>query len=177
MAGRKSELGPTGTSVADRVKQLREDQRLGYAELSRQLSALGRDIPPLGLRRIEAGERRVDADDLVALALALGVSPITLLMPESTSGDDEVQATGIEGYVTARRLWTWLLAAMPLAGGYRELLDFVGKSVPTWQLDEKDGPLSCIEFCAATGSPRGLSVTCADRPGCCEHCPSAPSKR
>ena len=66
------------------------------AELSRQLAEMGRQIPPLGLRRIESEDRRVDVDDLVALALALGVSPITLLMPETASRDDVVKATGRE---------------------------------------------------------------------------------
>lgn len=56
-----------------------------YAELSRKLAEMGREIPPLGLRRIETGERRVDVDDLVALALALDLSPLALLLPTDTS--------------------------------------------------------------------------------------------
>lgn len=67
------------------MRRFREKRRLGYAELSRKLAEMGRDIPPLGLRRIEAGERRVDVDDLVALALALDVSPLALLLPADTS--------------------------------------------------------------------------------------------
>src|SRR5206468_1120492 len=38
-------------------------------------------IPVLGLRRIERGERRVDLDELVALAKALGVPPLWLVLP------------------------------------------------------------------------------------------------
>jgi hypothetical protein len=52
-----------------------------FVELSERLSAAGRPIPVLGLRRIERGERRVDVDDLVALAVVFGVSPERLLRP------------------------------------------------------------------------------------------------
>ena len=85
MAGKKTNLGPIGTNVANTVRQLREDRRLGYAELSRQLADIGREIPPLGLRRIESGERRVDVDDLVALAFVFDVSPLALLLPTEPS--------------------------------------------------------------------------------------------
>ena len=47
---------------------LRERTNLGYAQLSRKLKEAGRAIPELGLRRIEDGDRRVDVDDLAALA-------------------------------------------------------------------------------------------------------------
>ena len=76
-----SDLGPTGEHVAQTVGKFREARNLGYAALSRRLAALGRKIPPLALRRIEAGERRVDVDDLVALAVALDVTPLALLLP------------------------------------------------------------------------------------------------
>jgi hypothetical protein len=48
--------------------------------LSRKLEEAGRAIRELGLRRIEDEDGR-DVDDLMALAGALDVSPITLLMP------------------------------------------------------------------------------------------------
>jgi transcriptional regulator with XRE-family HTH domain len=52
------------------------------SELSRQLADMGRKTPPVGLGRIESGERRLDVDVLIALAVALGVSPTTLLTPD-----------------------------------------------------------------------------------------------
>ncbi len=63
------------------VRRLREAQRLPYTELSERLTALGHPIPVLGLRRIEKGERRVDIDELAALARALEVPPLTLIFP------------------------------------------------------------------------------------------------
>jgi len=57
---------------------------MSYAELSRRLTEQGRPIAALGLRRIEAGERRVDADDLVALASVLEVDPGKMLASRYT---------------------------------------------------------------------------------------------
>ena len=62
--------------VIENLKQLRDARRLTYRELADRLAAIGRPIPTLGLSRIEKGTRRVDADDLVALAIALGVNPV-----------------------------------------------------------------------------------------------------
>lgn len=59
-----------------------------YQELAERLEKVGRPIPVLGLRRIESEERRVDADDLVALAIVLNVSPVRLLMPYTIDEDD-----------------------------------------------------------------------------------------
>lgn len=100
----KTTLGPTGETLRENVRRLREDQRLTYVELSDRLSAAGRPIPVLGLRRIERGERRVDADDLVALAVVLGVNPSTLLLPYTVEGDAEVTGAGT---VPARAAWGW----------------------------------------------------------------------
>jgi transcriptional regulator with XRE-family HTH domain len=79
MAAKQIPLGPTGETVRSRVTQLRDKQNLTYAKLARRCEDAGRPIPVLGLRRIEAGERRVDVDDLMGLAAALEVSPTYLL--------------------------------------------------------------------------------------------------
>jgi transcriptional regulator with XRE-family HTH domain len=118
----KNPLGPTGERVRDNVRHLREDvRRMSYRELSDQLEALGRRIPTLGLSRIEDGARRVDADDLVALALALGVTPDRLLLPIDA---DPAEDAALTSAVKARQfqLWGWargesaLLAAQVALG-------------------------------------------------------------
>lgn len=85
MAERKKrepiDLGPTGELVKTNVRRIREARGLTYAELSRRLERRGNPIAPLGLTRIETGFRRVDVDDLMALAHALDVNPTTLLLP------------------------------------------------------------------------------------------------
>jgi hypothetical protein len=89
-----------------------------YMVLAERLEKVGRPIPVLGLRRIESEERRVDADadDLVVLAIVLGVSPVTLLMPYTIDEDGPVSLTGaFVGPVTSERAWLWLQADVGLA--------------------------------------------------------------
>lgn len=137
MAGKKNELGPTGETVRSNVKQLRERQRLSYAELSRKLDELGRPIATLGLSRIEKGERRVDSDDLTALAAALEVSPIALLMPETEAEDEAVSLTGQAG--RAVHIFQWLSGnALPgdALGDHRRQFAFMIASRPKWAVPE-----------------------------------------
>lgn len=150
----KNPLGPTGKSVAANIEDLRKDQNLTFVALSERLDLLGRSIPPLGLRKIVAETRRVDADDLVALAMALGVSPATLLMPSvATTRSDTVEVTGVvEGPVLAEELWAWLTADQPLremqtgAGAFRD------KSWPPWLLDEFESLMSDVRRQTGTKS-------------------------
>jgi hypothetical protein len=81
---KKIDLAYFGTVVADNVRRYRGETT--YAELSRRLTELGRPIAPLGLRHIEADNRRVDVDDLVFLAVALDVAPLALLTPGAGHG-------------------------------------------------------------------------------------------
>lgn len=105
MAGQKIELGPTGRTVADNVKRVRGHRSLNYADLSRKLTELGRSISPLAVRRIEEGDRRVDVDDLMAFAVALGVPPNSLLLPHEDPSP-EPAATAISD-VKFQDLWLW----------------------------------------------------------------------
>lgn len=72
-------IGPAGKILMGNINRARTAQRLTYVELADRLAKGGRVIPVLGLRRIERGERRVDADDLIALAAAFGMTPSALL--------------------------------------------------------------------------------------------------
>lgn len=112
MAEKKNPLGPTGEIVRENVSRLRG--RTQYKELSERLASLGRPIPPLGLRRIEAGERRVDADDLMALSVALGVPPNSLLLPHLEPETGPL-ATGADK-ATFEALWNWADGRTPLHG-------------------------------------------------------------
>lgn len=108
--GKKVGLGPTGETVRENVIRLRAGTQ--YKELSEKLTELGRPIPPLGLRRIEAGERRVDADDLMALAVALGVTPNALLLPH-IKVTESIDITGALS-VPFSRAWNWAEGARTL---------------------------------------------------------------
>jgi hypothetical protein len=93
--------------------------------LSATLKDAGRPLSADALNKIENGApdtepgrggepkpvRRVDVDDLMALAIALDVPVITLLVPESVRGS--VELTGA-GEVPGRLAWRWAQARVPL---------------------------------------------------------------
>ena len=85
MASEDVRVGPAGEVLAANIKRVREARRLGYAEFSRQLTGIGRPIPELGLRRIELGERRIDADDLLALSYVLQVAVVDLMVAKDAT--------------------------------------------------------------------------------------------
>jgi transcriptional regulator with XRE-family HTH domain len=134
MAGEKNPLGPTGTYVQKNVKRLREERNLSLAELSRRLDKIGRKIPTLGLSRIENGERRVDTDDLVALAAVLDVSPVTLMLPAEDPGEPVKLTQGL----TVRhwsQAWRWMHGEVPLltkagATGWPRRLSWMAENRP-----------------------------------------------
>lgn len=71
---KRTPQGPLSRQLAGSVQLLRVAQNLTYTKLSAQLAGLGQPIPVLGLRRIEECKRRVDPDEVAALATVLGVS-------------------------------------------------------------------------------------------------------
>jgi len=119
------------------IERLRADQKWTFAALSEQLGILGRPIPPLGLRKIVAEPRRVDVDDLVALAAALGVSPASLLMPElaTVAETDLVPVSGGHKPISASVVWRWLTAAQPIVRG--TLGTFVDRALPSWERERR----------------------------------------
>jgi transcriptional regulator with XRE-family HTH domain len=110
---KRIDLGPIGVAVAANIERLRKSQNLSYAQLSRRLHELGCPIAPLGLTRIRDHQRRVDVDDLVALALALDVSPVTLLLPDA-SANGRAPVTEGGGEYPRRQIWHWLIAEAPI---------------------------------------------------------------
>ncbi len=99
MAEKRIEPGPLATQVAETVRRVREDRGLTYAKVAERLLEAGRPIPVLGLSRIERGDRRVDIDDLVALARVFRVPPLLLLFPFDQTPEVEV--------VPGERVPTW----------------------------------------------------------------------
>ncbi|QOC58483.1 helix-turn-helix DNA binding domain protein [Mycobacterium phage Shida] len=140
MVGIKSEPGPTAVAVAAAVKWHRERIGWGYARLSRELTKVGRDIPPLGLGRIESGTRRVDVDDLTALAFVFEVSPISLLMPQVSDGREPAALTGPPP-LPGEHVWLWLNGSYPLTGS---VLSFYNHALPPWERDSLEETLGAV---------------------------------
>lgn len=112
--GRRAvEVGPTGKTVADNLARLRKVRGYSTRQLATELERKGRSISPSGITRMEKGERVVTADDLTAFAAVFGVSPVSLLLPLTTTAETPVEITGA-GTVDALRAWEWGIGRLPL---------------------------------------------------------------
>jgi hypothetical protein len=105
------DLGPTGQAVAANLRRLRGSVPL--RSLENRLEKIGRRITASALQKIEAGKRRVDADELTALAFVLRTTPNNLLLPDTAERGRTVEVTGI-GEVDAAKLWDWAHGHKPL---------------------------------------------------------------
>ena len=120
MTSSERKTGVQGATVAANVKRLMEEQNLNSSSLARKIAEIeqpteladGTTVKPakladLAIRRIVAGERKVDVDDLVLLAYVLGVAPVTLLQPHTDSGNEPVPTP--MGEVPAVGVWEWMI--------------------------------------------------------------------
>jgi transcriptional regulator with XRE-family HTH domain len=137
-------------------------------DLAQRMSDVGRPMRKSGIGKIEQQERRVDADDLVALALALGVSPLRLLLPGSADTKPiELTATC---RVRARDAWRWASGEQPLSQGHRRLnLDLRRRFVrenrphnppdetPVTDLVQHGAQLRAVADAVAEAEGRGIS--------------------
>lgn len=114
---RANELGETGRYLARNVARIRNAQGLSTVRLATMLAGAGRSISATAITRVESGERRVDVDDLVALAAVLNVNPSALLLPPTTEGSFEVTGAGT---VAAEDAWAWADGERPLLDADRE---------------------------------------------------------
>lgn len=122
MAGQKKAPQATGRRVAENLKEIRGGRGLSYAELARRLKGLGHPILDTGLMKIEKGERRVDVDDLVALALALGVNVSALILPRFIPDSAEDIELTPNFRTNPWIAWNWADGRVALAGSLEEFI-------------------------------------------------------
>jgi transcriptional regulator with XRE-family HTH domain len=107
------EVAGTGAQVADNVRALRKTRGVTLEALSARLTELGRPIPIASLSKLEKRARRVDVDDLIALAIALDVSPVRLLLPGEPAEDRKVDLVPNERS-DWQAAWRWATGDQPL---------------------------------------------------------------
>lgn len=129
LVGTASEPGPTGLRLGKNLRDIRG--RTSVRELSTRMRDLGRPLFPSAISKIENGQRRVDADELVALAIALDCTPNRLLIgPQAddeeirlveerialpmTEGADPVE---VDIEPSRRDAWRWARGGEPLHMG------------------------------------------------------------
>lgn len=104
--------GPTAERVAENIKTLRRERGMDLADVSKRMGELGQPVSVSGLSKVELGQRRVDVDELVALAIALDVSPNRLLLPGEAS--DDVVFLTTEAQAESSVAWKWAAGDSPL---------------------------------------------------------------
>lgn len=99
---------PTGLRevVAKNLAQVRKTRGLSLRKLAEVLNEIGHPMRVDSLNRIEKQDRQVTVPELVALALALNVSPLRLLLPVDGHRDEPVQLTG-KVTTTQGSAWAW----------------------------------------------------------------------
>lgn len=105
--------------VAQNVAALRRERHLSVRALSARMGELGVPLLPSGITKIEAGNRGVSVGELVALALALRVTPNRLMLPVDGGEMALTPATT----ATAMDAWDWTSANSALLSTYPEGTD------------------------------------------------------
>ena len=98
--------------MAQNVAEIRNRRGMSLRALAEQLGQLGHRMLVSTISKIENADRKVNADDLVALALALDVSPPRLWLPGVDDGRP-VQLTP-EVAVPWGAAWRWATGWAPL---------------------------------------------------------------
>jgi transcriptional regulator with XRE-family HTH domain len=116
MANRAIEIGATGERAAANLAEIRKARHMEQAEVADRMNKLGRPMSAPVVSKTENHDRRIDVDDLVAFAVALGVTPNRLLLPGSVRDDDPVELLP-EVRVSAMAAWKWATGDEPLPNG------------------------------------------------------------
>lgn len=96
--------------ISVNLARLRRQRGLTLRQLARRLAEIGQPINVDGVNRIEMGKRQVTTPELLALAVTLNVSPMTLLMP-AEPGDVQLTPAVV---VEWERAWRWAVGDQPL---------------------------------------------------------------
>ncbi|MGE5698337.1 MAG: helix-turn-helix domain-containing protein, partial [Candidatus Sericytochromatia bacterium] len=135
MATREIMAGPVAGYAAANLIRLRTLRGLTVRALSDRLTKTGRPLQPTAISKIEQGDRRVDVDDLSALALALKVNPSALLLP-SHAGNEPIPLTS---HVSAPgwAVWSWADGDEPLPTRPDEPDPIYGENTDPYNTDDE----------------------------------------
>jgi transcriptional regulator with XRE-family HTH domain len=105
MGTRAVEKGAIAAAVAENVEAVRKRRGLTQQQLASELARLGRPMQASAVAKVESGDRRVDADDLAAFAVALNVPVARLMLPD---GDEDQPVFVVPAFsVPAYSAWDW----------------------------------------------------------------------
>jgi transcriptional regulator with XRE-family HTH domain len=122
MTGMTDPTSPSGI-FSERLSAERKRKGWTQRELGERMREIGSRIDRSVLAKIEAGGRNVTVDEVIAFAYALGVPPISLLLPLDNRG--EVKLAG-DVSVPVGRARAWWREADPLTDDWEARSFFYG---------------------------------------------------
>jgi transcriptional regulator with XRE-family HTH domain len=125
---RPNELGAWGRRAADNIADLRERAGMTQAMLADAVTRMGRTVNRVSVGKTETGDRRIDADDLAAFAIAIGVTPNRLLLSGTASAEAVIEVRPGR-LVSELDAWQWALGEKPLDKGNER--EFVAENRPS----------------------------------------------
>lgn len=132
------DLGKTSWAVAYALRTVRSERHLSLRQLSVVMAESGHPMSHSTLSEIERGDRRVTVDDLTALSAALGIAPVTFLIPvqrDDPQPDPDV-AVALTGTpeVSLRHLADWVRGDTPLdsTNDEHDIETFRRGALPRW---------------------------------------------
>lgn len=90
MGTRAVQRGQAATTVSTNLRHARAQAGLSLRQLAERMTLVGRPMLASALAKSETGERRIDVDDLDALARALGVTPHNLMGWDATPPTEQL---------------------------------------------------------------------------------------
>lgn len=102
--------GVTHEHVAANVRDARQAIGMDVRTAARRMTEAGRKIAPSGISKIENGDRRVDVDDLTALAYVLGTTPAALLTPPEAA----TTLSGVPETFLPEEIQAWIAGSVKL---------------------------------------------------------------
>jgi transcriptional regulator with XRE-family HTH domain len=95
------------------LRAVREARRMTQGQLAERMTALGVPLQLNLISRTEKGTRTPDLPEILALALALDVTPNRLLLTADARADDEIALSPTTD-ATSLRAWAWASGERPL---------------------------------------------------------------
>ena len=107
---RGNPAGLTNTHVANNIRAARQAIGMDLRTLSDGIAAAGRKLSPSGISKLEAGDRRVDVDDLTVIAYLLRTTPAALLTPP----EGQTTLTGVPEEFEPEEIDRWMRGELVL---------------------------------------------------------------
>lgn len=107
---RGNPAGITNTHVAHNIRTARQAIGMDLRTMSERLESIGRKLSTSGISKVENGDRRVDVDDLTAIAYLLRTTPAALLTPP----DEGTELTGLPGDYLPEEIEKWTRGELTL---------------------------------------------------------------